>query len=289
MARLTPTVRDYMTLKPPLDRRARSAFRSAEPHEQYEIRHLPVIREGKLTGILSPRPRARAQPARRSRDVGGGRRNDAGSVHRPAECPPARRGPYDGRTTLWFGGGDRGWDHPRRIHDDGRFARPRRRARSAASARHRPAGYAENGQASIMSAPSAGSAGEFRRFSESAAGSVLARRRASLSSARAQRRGPRPPTRRARSRSARHLVGNVLEGAFVATGNDDGAYPRAVRREDLFLDAAHGQYLASKGNLAGDGEIHGERRARRLRSHGDHDRRPADGPSFGIAPAGTWT
>jgi hypothetical protein len=62
------------------------------------------------------------------------------------------------------------------------------------------------------------------------------------------------------------------------------------RREQLLLEPADRQHPAAQRDLAGHRHIRADRDAGQHRDdRGRPCATPADGPSFGVAPSGTWT
>ena len=86
-----------------------------------------------------------------------------------------------------------------------------------------------------------------------------------------------------------HLLGDLVEVAAVALGQDHVGQAGRVGREHLLLEPADRQHAALQGDLAGhaDGVLDG--RPESSEASAVTIVTPALGPSLGIAPAGTWT
>jgi hypothetical protein len=63
----------------------------------------------------------------------------------------------------------------------------------------------------------------------------------------------------------------------------------AQRRQQLLLQAADRQHAAAQRDLAGHGDVLADRNAGQHRDDAVTIATPADGPSLGVAPSGTWT
>ena len=120
-------------------------------------------------------------------------------------------------------------------------------------------------------------------------GAVLGLRRLGPHSHQSARQAPRPCSRPARSRSPcappRAAVSRSRSFSF---GMSTVLMPGAVRREHLLLDAADRQHVAAQRDLAGHRDVAAHRAPVSADASAVAIVTPADGPSFGIAPAGTW-
>jgi hypothetical protein len=85
------------------------------------------------------------------------------------------------------------------------------------------------------------------------------------------------------------LLRDLLEVRAVALGQEDALDAGAVGREDLLLDAADRQHPAAQRDLAGHRDVVAHLDAREQRDERrEHRHTGAEGPSFGMAPAGMW-
>ena len=89
-------------------------------------------------------------------------------------------------------------------------------------------------------------------------------------------------------RAVADLLRQVLEIRLVVLGQQDLGDPRPQGAEHLLLDAADRQHAAGERDLAGHRDVVPRRPAGERRDQRRRHVTPAEGPSFGIAPAGTW-
>ena len=131
--------------------------------------------------------------------------------------------------------------------------------------------------------------GEFLRGWPPGPGSRRRRCRGPLAGSSACSRASAMVSTNSKCISWRAASGMSSRSFSLRRGRIDGADAGAFGRQDLFLDAADRQHLAAQRDLAGHGQVVLHRPARSSSEASAVAMvMPADGPSLGTAPAGTW-
>ena len=91
-----------------------------------------------------------------------------------------------------------------------------------------------------------------------------------------------------KSNGIAHFFRHINKIFFVGCRQNQGPDAGPVGAEDFLFDAAHGQHLTAQGDLPVMARFFLIRRLVNSDTSAVSMVTPAEGPSLGIAPAGTW-